>query len=156
MFEEGSLAVHPGHGTCLIEKVALDAVYDVVFYVMRPIAEPSLQLRIACSAAERVGLRPLVSKAEARRIWAEVLTNPKDLNKDYKKRDKEVQEALRRGDLIELACACRGLMKLDKNGKISQSQKAVLNVLLKRVFSEMSAAMEVDYEEIMQDLKDAI
>lgn len=148
MYQVGDKIAHPGHGACVVDHIEEKEQngQSCFFYSMHPITEENTTILIPVDSAQNVGLRELISSSEAKSIIAYMRNAEASWIADNKKRKQLYYEIAKNGDLKELSCMCKTLMCREAQGKISNSDKQMLQRAQRKLISEIASALDETYE----------
>ena len=111
-FELGDTVVHPDYGAGIIQDIrefkSLD-VEEKPYYLIQLLSQPETTVIVALRNAEKVGLRPSVSRSRLSRIWRILRSKPKKLHSDHSKRYEMLKEKLHSGNVFRVAEVLRDL-----------------------------------------------
>lgn len=151
VFNVGDNAVYPGHGVgrvLAIEAKEL-AGKKLEFYVIQ-ILESGMKIMIPKDNVESVGLRPIISKAEAGEV-IKILkeTNVKIDNQTWNRRYREYMEKIKTGSVYEIAEVLRDLFLLKVDKELSFGERKMLDTARGLLLKELSLA--TSKEELAQE-----
>ena len=157
-YKIGDYISHPGHGVCQVDRVEERTLYGktIDYYVIHPIMEDHITIYVPIKNTKNIGLRPIISGKEAQEVityTSETSVKPITQNKD---RVKAYHDLLRSGDLKEMSAVCKLMMEKECTGKISHTEKDMLKKLQVRVISEISLALNVNYDTLLARFMDGI
>ena len=114
MFSIGDLVVHPMHGAGVIDDIVRERVAGTTkeYYVFK-MPMGGLILKIPTENSQAIGIRKVISKAEADELLEEIPAIAVEHNANWNKRYQENLVRLKSGDLREVAQVVKGLMRRD-------------------------------------------
>ncbi len=150
----GDLAVYPAHGVGRIEAIEekkLDGkIYN--FYVMR-ILENNMKILIPAHNIVNVGLRPLISKAEANKIFKLLRETPVigDAS-NWNRRQRDYLDKLKTGSLIDVAEVLRELLTMRADKELSFGERKLLDTAKMLIVKELALARDQKEEKVENDI----
>jgi len=150
-FKVGDNAVYPGHGvgqvTAIETKEILGAKH--VFYSIQ-IIETGMKIMIPKKNVESVGLRPIISKLEAKKVVG--ILKEKEVkidNQTWNRRYREYMEKIKTGSVYEIAQVLRDLFLLKADKELSFGERKMLDNARALLLKELSLA--TSQEELFQE-----
>lgn len=149
-FRVGEMAVHPAHGVGEVARIETRSLGGRTssFYVLQ-IGTSGLKVMVPTDAAERVGLRPVMSAESADEIL-EVLASPEvavDLQ-PWNRRFRAYTEMLKSGSPTEIAKVLRDLHRLKFDKDLSFGERKLLDQAQTLLVEELALAKGVTREDI--------
>ena len=157
MFGIGDLIVHPMHGAGVVDDVVQEKVAGRTkeYYVFKmPIG--GLVLKIPIANSQAIGIRSIISPAEAEAFFAKIPTLDVEVNNNWNKRYQENLLRLKSGDLDEVARVVKGLMRRESRRGLSTGERKMLHNAKQIIISEIALVMGGDYQEVEARLDRAI
>lgn len=153
----GALAVYPGHGVARIEEFAPKEVCGQIteFLVLR-MQSGSSRIWIPLAKIGEVGLRPLVARDDARKIWSILRTRPRGRggrNQTWIRQFREFQERIKTESIFGVAEVLRDLMLLQREKELSFGEHRVLDSARTLVAEELAAVEEREVTEVLAEIK---
>lgn len=159
MLQVKKLAVYPGNGIGLIEKIESKEVQGLKqkYYVMN-MEEKKMKVLIPVKNAEQMGLRALLSPALVAKVFKIFKERPKKkTEKDWKLRYQNNLDKLKSGNYRDLAEMIRDLHKRYKKDELSIMEKKLYDNAINSLTAEISIVKSLDKEKaleiIMKSLK---
>ena len=149
-FKAGDKAVHPAHGVgdiVGVEKRDLGGRESTI-YVMK-IMDTGLKVMVPMEAAERVGLRPVMKKTEAQKIF-DILKAPEvavDVQ-PWSRRFRAYTEMLKSGLPTEIAKVLRDMYRLKFDKELSFGERRLLDQARSLLVQELALAKKVKTQSI--------
>lgn len=150
MFECGAMLVHPTYGVCEIVhigKLDMKNVKDErVYYTLVPVYDTKSKLFIP--AEGDVGLRPVMTKEDARKLVEKLPDMQPIVVKNEKEREKLFKEMLRNGSCEDISRIIKTLY-LRKKARLDAGKKAVsldekyLFIAREHLYGELSVALGI-------------
>ncbi len=149
-FDIGDHLVYPLHGAGtvvgIVEKdgeSGKSKLYEIEFPFDR------LKLTVPAESASAVGLRPVVSEAEAVKLMDYIKNKVPEKNTlMWNKRQKEDLAALRTGDIYKAADVYKSLARKERMDGLSSGEKKMLTCARNIIFSEIHFAGNMEMEQI--------
>lgn len=157
MFSIGELVVHPMHGAGIIDNIVQERIAGQVkdYYVFKmPVG--GLILKIPVSNSHVIGLRGIISHAEAEALLSAIPGLSVDSNTNWSKRYQENLLRMKSGDLYEVARVVKALMHRDRVRGLSTGERKMLHTARQIMLSEMVLVEECEYHEVEVRLDQAM
>ncbi len=140
-FHVGEKVVYPNHGLGVVETIEPrpTPTGKIDGYGLRILANDS-RVWVPQNGAEEVGLRPIVSCREVRRIFDLLGDESVDQSSNWKGRFKENSDKMRTGSLYEVAVVLKGLSYLGRRKGLSFREKRMLDRAKFLLVSEIAEA----------------
>ena len=153
-FSLGDTAVHPMHGAGTVEEIQNRRVdgAEREYYVLR-LAGEGLRILVPVDTAQSIGLRPVVSSAEARQLLEEIPGLSVEMDNNWNKRYRENMARIRTGDIRMLAAVARCLTTRDAGRTLSTGERKMLNSIKQILASELVLALELTMQEAQTQLE---
>ena len=128
MFSIGDLVVHPMHGAGVIDDIVRERVAGTTkeYYVFK-MPMGGLILKIPTENSQAIGIRKVISKAEADELLEAIPSIAVEHNANWNKRYQENLLRLKSGDLREVAQVIKGLMRRDTLRGLSTGERKMLH-----------------------------
>src|SRR5437868_61301 len=109
----GQKVAYPNQGVCLVEEIKKRLIGDHALsgYCLRVLGDNSV-IFVPMDNAESVGIRPLISRSECRRLIDALSADFEPADHDWKLRAKEFAEKLHSGNVFEAADVLKKLTYL--------------------------------------------
>lgn len=135
----GQKVAYPNQGVCLVEEFKQRAVGDhaVSGYSLRVLGDNST-IFVPAENTDTVGLRPLISNNECRRLIDKLSENFTPLPGDWKTRAREFGEMLRSGDVFQAVDVLKTLALLSHEKKLSFREQTMLEKSKYLIVSEIA------------------
>ncbi|ORJ58301.1 CarD family transcriptional regulator [Geothermobacter hydrogeniphilus] len=152
-FKIGDRAVYPSQGVGVIEAIESREFSGVEnkFYVLR-IVDSDMTIMVPVGNVSQVGLRRLVNKKQVATVY-ELLEDKADMSggvASWSRRQREYNEKIKSGDLMEVAEVLRELYLIKEDKELSYGEKKVLELARKLLVSEIALAEGKAEEKIAQ------
>ena len=149
MFSIGDLVVHPMHGAGVIDDIVRERVAGTTkeYYVFK-MPMGGLILKIPTVNSQAIGIRKVISKAEADELLEEIPAIAVEHNANWNKRYQENLLRLKSGDLREVAQVIKGLMRRDTLRGLSTGERKMLHSAKQIMISELVLVLDSDYKSV--------
>ena len=157
MFSIGDLVVHPMHGAGVIDDIVRERVAGTTkeYYVFK-MPMGGLILKIPTENSHAIGIRKVISKAEADELLEEIPAIAVEHNANWNKRYQENLLRLKSGDLREVAQVIKGLMRRDTLRGLSTGERKMLHSAKQIMISELVLVLDSDYKSVEGQLDHAM
>ena len=149
MFSIGELVVHHMHGAGVIDDIVRERVAGTTkeYYVFK-MPMGGLILKIPTENSQAIGIRKVISKAEADELLEEIPAIAVEHNANWNKRYQENLLRLKSGDLREVAQVIKGLMRRDTLRGLSTGERKMLHSAKQIMISELVLVLDSDYKSV--------
>ena len=157
MFSIGDLVVHPMHGAGVIDDIVRERVAGTTkeYYVFK-MPMGGLILKIPTENSQAIGIRKVISKAEADELLEAIQSIAVEHNANWNKRYQENLLRLKSGDLREVAQVIKGLMRRDTLRGLSTGERKMLHSAKQIMISELVLVLGSDYKSVEGQLDHAM
>ena len=142
MFKIGDMAVYPTQGVGVIEDIEAREFsgQSQNFYVLR-LVDSDMRIMVPTGNAGNVGMRRLIDQKRITSVF-DALAEPKGSGKiaSWSRRQREYNDKLKTGDLIEVAEVLRELYQISSAKELSYGEKKVLEQARKLLVTEVALA----------------
>jgi CarD family transcriptional regulator len=137
----GQKVAYPNQGVCLVEEIEERTVNETTVngYHLRVLGDNST-IFVPEENAESVGIRPVISLAQCRRLIGQLSEDFEPVSSDWKTRSREFMEKLQSGDIFEAADVLKKLTFLSHEKKLSFREQTLLEKAKYLIFSEIENA----------------
>ena len=148
MFNVGDKIVYPMHGAGTIDSIEEKDVLGEKqsYYILRMPGEVKVMVPIA--KAEEIGVRNIIDKGSADKVFKVLEQNETEMNKNWNKRYRDNMDKLKSGDIYEIADVVRNLSFKQKEKGLSTGEKKMLNNAKQILVSELVLAEHSDTNQI--------
>jgi CarD family transcriptional regulator len=148
----GQKVAYPNQGICLVEVLERMAVGEssISCYLLRVLADNSTIL-VPITKVDSVGIRPVIDKAQYRRLIDDLEADFEEVCIDWKARSRQFQEKLQTGDVFQAADVLKKLTFLSHEKRLSFREQTMLEKARFLIVSEIVNADGGENDEI--DLK---
>ena len=148
MFNVGDEVVYPMHGAGTIDSIEEKDILGKreSYYIL---AMPgNVKVMIPIAKAEEVGVRNIIDKASAERVFTIFDQDETDTEKNWNKRYRDNMDKIKSGDIYEIADVVRNLSFKQKEKGLSTGEKKMLNNAKQILISELVLAEHLNQDEI--------
>lgn len=151
MYQIGDKVVHPLHGAGVIADIVERTIDGVpaMYFALR-LALDDTELFIPIDACEKLGIRPVCSRAQAEAFLQQLDDIDGSENKGWNQRYRQNMLHIRSGDLHEVAQVVKSLTARDRERGLSTGEKKMLLSARQILESELCFALECSPQEIAQ------
>ena len=145
----GQQVSYPSQGVCLIEGIKRQIVGQTAmdFYALRVLNDNSTIL-VPKANAEAVGIRPVISLAETKKLLRSLELDFENISGDWKIRSRECAEKLQSGDVFAAADVLKKLTFLSREKKLSFREQNLLEKAKFLLVSEIANVSATEAEKI--------
>jgi len=154
-FKVGDKAVYPAHGVGEITDIQTKALggTERSFYIIKVI-ENGMKIMVPVETAASAGLRPIISRKEARSVIKilksdEVAVKTQPWNRRYR----EYMEMLKSGSPFEVAKVLRDLYRLKSEKDLSFGERRLLDTARSLLVAELALSTKSDEAKIEKDIQ---
>ncbi len=156
MFNIGDKIVYPIHGAGIIESIEEIEILGNKnkYYIMR-ISLNDMRVMIPLDNIDTLGIRSVVDKEQADKVFDILSQVPSEMNKLWTKRYRENENKIKSGNILVIAEIVRNLIISDRIKKLSAGEKKILSNAKGILISELMLVLDmsrVQIEEIMENI----
>ena len=155
MFKIGDLAVYPTQGVGVIEDIESRdfSGQSQRFYVLR-LVDSDMKIMVPVGNASHVGMRRLIDQKLITEVF-DALSEPTENGKiaSWSRRQREYNDKLKTGDLIEVAEVLRDLYQISSGKELSYGEKKVLEQARKLLVTEVALAEGAKEDQVVKRLE---
>ena len=156
-FKVGDKVVYPHHGAAtIIKKERIDFSGTKTDYFVLEVATDQLIVRVPTAKALDLGVRPVISKTVARKVFATFKDEPQEAGSNWSRWYKLLTEKINSGDIFQVAEVVRDLTYAQQIKGISPALKRMLAKARLIIISELRFALQLDEEEAIKKLDRAL
>jgi CarD family transcriptional regulator len=147
-FRKGDTVVHPEHGAAIVEELReKEFLGEKRTYLVLRVVYGDLTVLVPTDSTDQVGLRPVVSKAQVRKVLKVLTEGETSSAANWSRRFKNNLEKLHSGDPFEVAEVLRNLSIRDRDKGLSAGEKRMVVKARQILVSELSYALGKTEEE---------
>ncbi len=156
----GELVVYPGQGVGRLEAIQKREIagQKLEVLVLRMVEDES-RIMIPRDKVEQVGLRGIIGRREATRIWEILATRPRRRRRagvTWSRQFREYQDKLKSGSVFEIAEVLRDLLRLQRDKELSFGERRVLDAARSLLVQELAAAQNQATESVEAEIKERV
>ncbi len=157
MFSIGDLVVHPMHGAGVIDDIVQEKVAGTTkeYYVFK-MPMGGLVLKVPVANSDVIGIRKIISEAEAEALFCAIPTLEIQANSNWNKRYQENMLRLKSGNLYEVARVVKSLMGRESRRGLSTGERKMLHNAKQIMISELVMAGKTDHKHVEERLDRAM
>ena len=156
MFNIGDKIVYPMHGAGTIDSIEEKDILGEKesYYILRMPGEVKVMVPIA--KAEQVGVRNIIDKNSADRVFKVLEQDETEMNKNWNKRYRDNMEKMKSGSVYEVADVVRNLSFKQKEKGLSTGEKKMLSNAKQILVSELVLAEHASQDEVEELINNKI
>ena len=137
MFNIGDKIVYPMHGAGTIDSIEEKDILGEKqsYYILKMPGE--VKVMVPTAKAEQVGVRYIIDKGTADKVFEVLEHDETEMNKNWNKRYRDNMDKLKSGDVYEIADVVRNLSFKQKEKGLSTGEKKMLNNAKQILVSEL-------------------
>ena len=154
-FEEGDWLVHVHHGIGQIIKLEQKSIGNRqdLYYRIEGI---DCTFWVPASSIDNERIRPAVSKRKMQEAISILKRPPRELERDYKKRQQLIKEIMSEHSLAQNARLVRDLNHAQIDRRLGVTESRILDHLEKHLIMEWSVVLDIDLQEANRRLRDSL
>lgn len=157
MYKIGDKVVYTVHGAgTIVDIQEIEILDNLESYYILQLHINEIKISVPIKEAEEQGIRPVISKEEAKKVLEVLRAEKTEMSQNWGKRYRENLEQLKTGDIFEIAEIVRNLSLLDVKKGLSASEKKMLNNAKRVMASELVIVGLITKDEAIQLIDDAI
>jgi CarD family transcriptional regulator len=148
MFNVGDEIVYPMHGAGTIDSIEEKNILGETqsYYILK--MPGGVKVMVPTAKAEQVGVREVIDKSSADKVFNILLKDETEMDKNWNKRYRDNMDRLKSGDIYEIADIVRNLSFKQKEKGLSTGEKKMLVNAKQILVSELVLAEKSNTEEI--------
>lgn len=153
MFNIGDKIVYPMHGAGTIDSIEEKDILGEKqsYYILKMPGE--VKVMVPMAKAEQIGVRYIIDKSSADKVFEVLEQNETEMNKNWNKRYRDNMDKLKSGDIYEIADVVRNLSFKQKEKGLSTGEKKMLTNAKQILVSELVLAEHSNKDE-MEEIVD--
>ena len=156
-FNVGDKVVYPHHGAAtIVKKERIEFAGEKVEYFVLEVATDQLIVRVPVLRALDLGVRPVISKNMARKVFATFRDDPQEAGSNWSRWYKLLTEKINSGDIFQVAEVVRDLTYAQQIKGISPALKRMLAKARLIIISELRFALHLEEEDAIRRLDRAL
>jgi CarD family transcriptional regulator len=154
-FKIGDKSVHPHHGVGEVTAIEAKEIagQKKTFYILK-IVDNGMKVMVATDAAQRLGLRKVISRTEAKKVF-DVLREKKIAvtSQPWNRRYREYIEMLNSGSPFQVAKVLRDLSLLKGDKELSFGERGLLDKAKSLLVTELAVARRCKEERVQGEIE---
>ena len=148
MFNIGDKIVYPMHGAGTIDSIEEKDILGEKhsYYILKMPGE--VKVMVPPAKAEQVGVRYIIDKGTADKVFEVLEHDETEMNKNWNKRYRDNMDKLKSGDVYEIADVVRNLSFKQKEKGLSTGEKKMLHNAKQILVSELVLAEHATQDEV--------
>ena len=148
MFNIGDSIAYPMHGAGVITEIEEKEVLGEIcryYHVSLPYSK--MHVMVPVDNSDKVGVRAIICKEDIQGVLKVLGDESDKMSNNWNRRYRENTEKLRTGDIYEVACVVRNLVRSDRVKKLSTGEKKLLGNAKQILESELVLAGGLSLDE---------
>ena len=161
MFSVGDKIVYPMHGAGTIDSIEeKDILGETIpeekqsYYILKMPSD--VKVMIPTAKAEEVGVRNIIDKQSAEKVFKILGQDETEMDKNWNKRYRNNMDKMKSGDIYEVADVVRNLSFKQKEKGLSTGEKKMLNNAKQILVSELVLAEHANKDEVEEQIENKI
>ena len=156
MFNIGDKIVYPMHGAGTIDSIEEKDILGEKqsYYILRMPGE--VKVMVPIKNAEQVGVRSIIDKGSADKVFKILEQDETEMNKNWNKRYRDNMDKLKSGDIYEIADVVRNLSFKKKEKGLSTGENKMLTNAKQILVSELVLAEQSNTDEMEEIVNNKI
>ena len=148
MFNVGDKIVYPMHGAGTIDSIEEKDILGEKqsYYILKMPSD--VKVMIPTAKAEEVGVRNIIDKQSAEKVFKVLSQDETEMEKNWNKRYRDNMDKMKSGDIYEVADVVRNLSYKQKEKGLSTGEKKMLNNAKQILVSELVLAEHASENEV--------
>lgn len=148
MYNVGDKVVYPMHGAGVIDSIEEKEILGEKqsYYILKMPGE--VKVMVPISTAEQHGIRNIIDKSEAEKVFNVLEQDETEMEKNWNKRYRDNMEKMKSGNIYEIADVVRNLSFKQKEKGLSTGEKKMLHNAKQILVSELVLAEHASQDEV--------
>jgi len=157
MYKQGDKLVYPMHGVGIIKAIEKKEVLGqkLEFYIMT-IVNNGMKVMIPVKNADQVGLRPIISKNEVKKVLTIISQGETEREDDWKLRYQNNIDKIKSGSIYEVSKVARDLYRRGREKELSIMERKLYENAYNLLIHEIALAKSIDIEEAGNVVSEAL
>ncbi|MBP8083465.1 MAG: transcriptional regulator [Spirochaetes bacterium] len=157
MYKQGDKLVYPMHGVGIIESIEKKEVLGqkLEFYIMT-IVNNGMKVMVPVKNADQVGLRPIISKNEVKKVLTIISQGETEREDDWKLRYQNNIDKIKSGSIYEVSKVARDLYRRGREKELSIMERKLYENAYNLLIHEIALAKSIDIEEAGNVVSEAL
>lgn len=156
MFNVGDKIVYPMHGAGTIDSIEEKDILGEKqsYYILK--MPSNVKVMIPTAKAEEVGVRNIIDKQSAEKVFTVLSQDETEMEKNWNKRYRDNMDKMKSGDIYEVADVVRNLSFKQKEKGLSTGEKKMLSNAKQILVSELVLAEHASQSEVEEQIENKI
>ena len=156
MFNVGDKIVYPMHGAGTIDSIEEKDILGEKqsYYILK--MPSNVKVMIPTAKAEEVGVRNIIDKQSAEKVFTVLSQDETEMEKNWNKRYRDNMDKMKSGDIYEVADVVRNLSFKQKEKGLSTGEKKMLNNAKQILVSELALVEQSNQEDVEEQVENKI
>ena len=156
MFNVGDKIVYPMHGAGTIDSIEEKDILGEKqsYYILKMPSD--VKVMIPTAKAEEVGVRNIIDKQSAEKVFKVLSQDETEMEKNWNKRYRDNMEKMKSGSVYEVADVVRNLSFKQKEKGLSTGEKKMLSNAKQILVSELVLAEHASQDEVEELINNKI
>ncbi len=148
MFNVGDYIVYPMHGAGTVDAIEEKNILGQKqsYYIIKMPGE--VKVMIPTAKAEEVGVRSIIDKSSAERVFKILEEDETEMSQNWNKRYRDNMDKMKSGDIYEVADVVRNLTFKQKEKGLSTGEKKMLLNARQILISELALVQSSSQDEV--------
>ncbi|MBX3298051.1 MAG: hypothetical protein KF736_01150 [Acidobacteria bacterium] len=135
----GQKVVYPGQGACIVvaRRVRDCGTHELAGFELQVIDDTSI-IFVPESNADSVGIRPLLTPSQCKRLVSRLGEDFDEANSDWKSRSREFMQKIQSADIFAVADVFKKLTYLSREKRLSFREQTLLDKARSLIVSELA------------------
>ena len=156
MYNVGDKVVYPMHGAGVIDSIEEKEILGEKqsYYILKMPGE--VKVMVPISTAEQHGIRNIIDKSEAEKVFNVLEQDETEMEKNWNKRYRDNRDKMKSGNIYEIADVVRNLSFKQKEKGLSTGEKKMLHNAKQILVSELVLAEHATQDEVEELVENKI
>lgn len=156
MYNIGDKIVYPMHGAGVVDSIEEKDILGEkqAYYILK--MPGNVKVMIPTAKAEEVGVREIIDKGAAEKVFNVLESNETEMSMNWNKRYRDNMDKMKSGDIYEVADVVRNLSFKQKEKGLSTGEKKMLGNAKQILISELVLTEHSSQEEIEEIVENKI
>ena len=156
MYNVGDKVVYPMHGAGIVDSIEEKEVLGEKqsYYILKMPGE--VKVMVPTQTAEQHGIRNIIDKTEAEKVFNILEQDETEMNKNWNKRYRDNMDKMKSGNIYEIADVVRNLSFKQKEKGLSTGEKKMLHNAKQILVSELVLAEHATQDEVEELVENKI
>ena len=161
MYQVEDRVSHPGHGACEVADICeLDLTGQMVlYYKLIPCVQNGASVYVPTANADMIGLRPLVTRAQAHSLMASLASADEKWHSDSMTKQKRYRSLFSSNtieSMQETLSVMSALIRRKEQKELGSMDKSMLENIQQKVFSELAQVLDISVGDAIQQAEELV